>query len=359
MRPRAPARSCADVVLRVVAILARVGDSGVFVRGRVRRVGRVCDVTAEASKLGREYPNGGNGGDFSNDFTGPQARGPDDTIAQAFRQRPTAAAMIGIRGRRLRLASSSRAAKAVDIARSVRCGITPNGATSSGSVGSLGRRAAALGIGFGGWVMLGARGSRAHMAAVAASPRIEDILVDYPWPEEFPFRAQDFSRYDEGRDAAFYAEPRFVTHIDDNAIKALTKYYGQTLPPSGGSDVAILDICSSWISHLPKNYTAKRIAGLGMNEEELARNEQLTEFAVQDLNVDPILPYEDASFDAVLNAVSVDYMTKPLELFREIHRVLKPGGKAIMSFSNRCFPTKAIAIWTQTGDPDHILIVGR
>ena len=96
-----------------------------------------------------------------------------------------------------------------------------------------------------------------------------------------------------------------------------------------------------------------------MNEEELARNEQLTEFAVQDLNVDPTLPYEDASFDAVLNAVSVDYMTKPLELFREIHRVLKPGGKAIMSFSNRCFPTKAIAIWTQTGDPDHILIVGR
>ena len=95
---------------------------------------------------------------------------------------------------------------------------------------------------------------------------------------------------------------------------------------------------------------AGRVAGLGMNQEELVRNKQLTEFAVRDLNLDPTLPYADNSFDFITNCVSVDYLTRPLEVFKEIHRCLKPGGVAIMSFSNRCFPTKAIAIWTQTGD---------
>ena len=193
-----------------------------------------------------------------------------------------------------------------------------------------------------------------NVSAAAAKIDVEQLLRDYQWPDEFPFRAQDFARFDEGRDTAFYSQPRFVTHIDDGAIGALTKFYDENLPKSGQSDVAILDICSSWISHLPKGYTAGRIAGLGMNEEELRANDQLTEYTVKDLNVDPKLPYEDNSFDAVLNAVSVDYMTKPLQLFQEIERVLKPGGYAIMSFSNRCFPTKAIAVWTQTGDPDHV-----
>lgn len=95
-----------------------------------------------------------------------------------------------------------------------------------------------------------------------------------------------------------------------------------------------------------------------MNREELARNPILSDFVVHDLNEDPKLPYPDASFDVVTNAVSVDYLTRPLEVFKEINRVLKPGGLAIMSFSNRCFPTKAISIWTSTGDLDHIWIVG-
>merc|ERR1711871_1156689 len=90
----------------------------------------------------------------------------------------------------------------------------------------------------------------------------------------------------------------------------------------------------------------------------MGRNERLTEYVVRDLNQDPTLPFEDESFDFVCNVVSVDYLNKPLEIFREMHRVLKPGGSAIMSFSNRCFPTKAVAIWGQTDDAGHVWIVG-
>lgn len=193
---------------------------------------------------------------------------------------------------------------------------------------------------------------------MAATPAIEQVLENINWPAEMPFGPDDFQRYDESTDDIFYSQPRFVTHIDDGAIGALTEYYSQALPPSGSKDAAVLDICSSWISHYPAGYTAGRISALGMNEEELARNSVATDFAVHDLNVDPRLPYEDNSFNVVTNAVSVDYLSKPIEVFQEMHRVLKPGGKAIMSFSNRCFPTKAVAIWTSTGDPDHVFIVG-
>lgn len=159
-------------------------------------------------------------------------------------------------------------------------------------------------------------------------------------------------------DAQFYATPRLVTHIDDAAIGALTKHYSSVFPASGRTDTAILDVCSSWISHYPPGYTAGRISGLGMNGEELKRNKVLTDYSVTDLNAEPRLPYPDNTFDVVTNCVSVDYMTKPLEVMKEVQRVLKPGGLAIMSFSNRCFPTKAIAIWTSTGDLDHCWIVG-
>lgn len=193
--------------------------------------------------------------------------------------------------------------------------------------------------------------------AATKSP-VEAILENVQWPDQFPFGPEEFQRYDESSDQGFYAQPRFVTHIDDAAIAALTRYYEKVLPPSGSSDAAILDMCSSWISHYPKGYTLGRISGTGMNEAELKRNSVLTDYSVQDLNVTPKLPYEDGTFDVITNVVSVDYLTKPLEVFKEMHRVLKPGGLAIMSFSNRCFPTKAIAVWTATGDPDHAFIVG-
>eukprot|EP00195_Chlamydomonas_chlamydogama_P002031 CAMPEP_0202919678 /NCGR_PEP_ID=MMETSP1392-20130828/76457_1 /ASSEMBLY_ACC=CAM_ASM_000868 /TAXON_ID=225041 /ORGANISM="Chlamydomonas chlamydogama, Strain SAG 11-48b" /LENGTH=299 /DNA_ID=CAMNT_0049613135 /DNA_START=129 /DNA_END=1028 /DNA_ORIENTATION=+ len=196
------------------------------------------------------------------------------------------------------------------------------------------------------------------VAMATAVSEYEKVLDDPRWPAKWPFRDMDFRRYDEMPDTAFYSSPRFVYHIDEGAVNALTRYYGQVFPPSGKQDVAILDICSSWVSHYPEGYKAGRVAGLGMNEAELARNPQLTEFVVRDLNTDPKLPFEDASFDVITNCVSVDYLNKPLEVFQEMHRCLKPGGTAIMSFSNRCFPTKAIALWTQTGDADHIWIVG-
>jgi SAM-dependent methyltransferase len=203
--------------------------------------------------------------------------------------------------------------------------------------------------------VLGSSGSA--YAAQAKSDPYADVLKDPGFPEKFPFGEKEMGRYDESSDFIFYSQPRFVTHIDDAAIGALTKYYAREFPPAG-DNVAILDVCSSWISHYPEGYKAGKISGLGMNEDELKRNPILTDYTVRDLNEDPSFPYEDNTFDVVTNTVSVDYLTKPLEVMKEVNRVLKPGGLAIMSFSNRCFPTKAVAIWTATGDLDHVWIVG-
>ncbi|KAA6429290.1 MAG: ubiquinone menaquinone biosynthesis methyltransferase [Trebouxia sp. A1-2] len=188
------------------------------------------------------------------------------------------------------------------------------------------------------------------MAASATSPTVETILQNPNFPETFPFGPEEFQRYDETPDTSFYSQPRFVTHIDDGAIAALTKYYSQVLPPSGTEDAAILDMCSSWVSHYPKGYKLARIAARAQPS--------VTDFTVRDLNKEPKLPYEGNTFDVITNVVSVDYLNRPLEIFQEMHRVLKPGGLALMSFSNRCFPTKAIAVWTQTGDVDHAWIIG-
>lgn len=197
-----------------------------------------------------------------------------------------------------------------------------------------------------------------NLVARAATSEIAKVLLDPKYPPEYPFGEKEMQRYDESSDFIFYSQPRFVRHIDDDAIRALTEYYASVFPPSGNDDVAILDVCSSWISHYPEGYAAGRISGLGMNEDELKKNPVLTDYVVRDLNENPELPYEDNTFDVVTNAVSVDYLTRPLEMMKEVRRVLKPGGLAIMSFSNRCFPTKAVSIWTATGDLDHIWIVG-
>ena len=152
-----------------------------------------------------------------------------------------------------------------------------------------------------------------------------------------------FARLDESDDAAFYAAPRFVVHIDEATIAELTRWYGEVLAP--GSDV--LDLMSSWVSHLPEPAALPlgRVVGLGMNAEELAANPRLASFDVVDLNAAPRLPYADASFDAVLCAVSIQYLTRPLEVFAEAARVLRPGGRVAVATSHRCFPTKAIRAW--------------
>lgn len=206
--------------------------------------------------------------------------------------------------------------------------------------------------------MAGNLGNKAFLASARQKGVIEEVLKTVDWPEQFPFKEEDFQRFDESTDSYFYDTPRLVTHIDDPAIAALTKYYSEVLPPSNTPGVAVLDMCSSWVSHYPKGYKQDRIVGMGMNEEELKQNPVLTEHIVQDLNVNLKLPFEDNTFDVITNAVSVDYLTKPFEVFKEMCRILKPGGLAIMSFSNRCFWTKAISIWTSTGDADHVLIVG-
>jgi SAM-dependent methyltransferase len=147
-----------------------------------------------------------------------------------------------------------------------------------------------------------------------------------------------FDRQDEADDSGFYLLPRLVAHIDPQTIASLTDAY-RTLLPAGGE---LLDLMSSWISHLPDDVAYRRVAGLGMNAQELERNPRLDEFVVHDLNRAPELPHPDASFDAVINAVSIQYLTRPVEVFRSVARVLRPGGIHLIAMSHRCFPTKAI-----------------
>lgn len=147
-----------------------------------------------------------------------------------------------------------------------------------------------------------------------------------------------FRRQDESDDALFYAVPRLVTHIDDATIAALTQYYLETLDPRD----RVLDLMSSWISHLPEEVAYRHVTGLGMNAEELAANPRLDRALVHDLNREPLFPFDDDSFEAVLIAVSVQYLVRPFEVFAEIGRVLAPGGRCIVAMSHRLFPTKAI-----------------
>lgn len=168
-----------------------------------------------------------------------------------------------------------------------------------------------------------------------------------------PLQPQATDRIDETPDADFYAFARMVVHIDDATIAALTDYYAEVLTP--GADV--LDLMSSWVSHLPADPPLGRVAGLGMNAEELAANPRLTDHVVHDLNRNPTLPYDDASFDFVVNAVSVQYLTRPLEVFAEVARVLRPGGRSIVAMSHRCFPTKAIRAFHVPGATERYRLV--
>jgi len=158
--------------------------------------------------------------------------------------------------------------------------------------------------------------------------------------DESPFPPGFFDRQDPGPDADFYAAPRMVVHIDEATIAALTAWYAEALPPHAD----VLDLMSSWVSHLPpaERVPLGRVVGLGMNAAELAANPRLASFDVRDLNADPRLPYADASFDAVLCAVSIQYLVRPVEVMAEAARVLRPGGRLAIAVSHRCFPTKAI-----------------
>ncbi|MGR8918995.1 MAG: class I SAM-dependent methyltransferase [Gammaproteobacteria bacterium] len=170
-----------------------------------------------------------------------------------------------------------------------------------------------------------------------------------------PLPAALFERVDTGPDAEFYLLPRLVQHLDEATIAALSAFYAECLSP--GADV--LDLMSSWVSHLPPTPPLGRVAGLGMNADELAKNPRLDDFSVHDLNADPMLPYADGSFDAVLNAVSIQYLVRPLDVFAEIARVLRPGGLAVVAMSHRCFPTKAIRAFHAAGADDRMALVAE
>ena len=159
------------------------------------------------------------------------------------------------------------------------------------------------------------------------------------WRTNLP--ADAFEKEDKGDDLAFYAPPRLVSHIDDAAVSALTSYYARVIP----ADAIVLDLMSSWISHLPDTLATTQVIGHGMNAVELQANARLDRWFIADLNTAPALPLADATIDVALCCVGVQYLQKPDEVFAEVQRVLRPGGIFAVSYSNRCFPTKAVRIW--------------
>jgi SAM-dependent methyltransferase len=156
-------------------------------------------------------------------------------------------------------------------------------------------------------------------------------------------------------DAQFYSQPRLVQHVDEHFRERLTDLYRERL--EAGDEV--LDLMSSWVSHLPDDMSFDRVVGHGMNEEELAANERLDRYFLQDLNATQALPLDDGAFDAVLCAVSVQYLQYPEQVFAELGRTLRPGGVAVVSFSNRMFAQKAIQAWRASSGRERLGLVER
>lgn len=177
-----------------------------------------------------------------------------------------------------------------------------------------------------------------------------------------------FSRLDSSPDSIFYSDPRFVEHVDAQAVESMTSYISDRLLHPGDE---VLDLCSSWTSHIRKQQTSssgeaiplslKRVAGLGMNAKELESNPVLSDWTVLDLNADAKvkLPFEDESFDVVLLQLSIDYLIYPLEVLKEVSRVLRKNGRIAIVFSNRLFLSKAVGIWTGSDDIEHTYTVGN
>ena len=170
-----------------------------------------------------------------------------------------------------------------------------------------------------------------------------------PLPEEL------FNRTDESPDERFYETPRFVAHIDQATIDALTAFYREFLPPHAH----VLDLMSSWISHLPEERLLGRVAGLGMNAAELEANPRLNDYCVHNLNREPRLPYAPATFDRVTIAVSVQYLTRPIEVMTSVHETLRDEGAICIAMSHRLFPTKAIAAFHHLRADERVRLVSH
>jgi SAM-dependent methyltransferase len=183
-------------------------------------------------------------------------------------------------------------------------------------------------------------GSRDWMEAITRGVGMQARRDDRP--TDF-FAGTPFARPDESPDDRFYAKPRLVRHIDDTAVEMARQLYERFLTPG----TRVLDLMSSWDSHLPTQRAFQQVSGIGLNAAELEKNSALSDFKVHDLNKDPALPYATDHFDAVICTVSVEYLTNPWAVFAEAARVLRPGGHMIVTFSNRWFPPKAIALWPE------------
>ena len=184
----------------------------------------------------------------------------------------------------------------------------------------------------------------------------------------FPFTPEHFGRTDESDDSLFYQQPRRVMHIDEQAIDSIGELFRDVFAPDksavavsegsvGADGPAILDLLSSWRSHWPRGLPKSRMVGLGLNAVEMEKNPDLDEHIVHDVNKDPTLPFEDGTFDGVVISVSIQYLTRPIEVFKDVNRVLKPGAPFVVTFSNRMFFTKAVRIWTLGDDEQHMRIV--
>ena len=204
-----------------------------------------------------------------------------------------------------------------------------------------------------------------HHAPEEHGGRCQDVLPDLLHgpgmqvrarrrPTDF-FSGDGFRRTDETPDAAFYAMPRTIDHLDETALQEVTGLYARLLP----AGARVLDLMAGVNSHLAAVSTPAAVTGLGMNTEELDANPALTAHLVQDLNQDPELPFQEDSFDAVICTASVEYLTRPLEVFVEVNRVLKRGGVFINTFSNRWFPTKAIALWSDLHEFERMGLVSE
>ncbi len=188
------------------------------------------------------------------------------------------------------------------------------------------------------------------MGVISAGPGMQARCKGLP--TDF-FGDSPFTRADESNDAAFYEIPRLVTHIDQEAVGIVKGIYGGFLRDG----MRVLDLMSSWRSHIPEDLSLKALVGLGLNSREMEENRQLSEFLIHDLNREYHLPFQDRTFDAVICTVSVEYLTQPFRVFEEVARILLPGGIFIVTISNRWFPPKAIRIWGELHEFERIGLV--
>jgi SAM-dependent methyltransferase len=189
---------------------------------------------------------------------------------------------------------------------------------------------------------------------MAASAVVATLVLRHNSAMPTQLEPEFFRRLDDSDDEAFYLAPRFVVHIDEAAIRTVGEIYLSRLPRGG----AILDLMSSWRSHLPPELNPARVVGLGLNRPEMEDNPALTEIVKHNLSRRAQLPFDDVSFDGAVLSVSVQYLIHPVEVFAEVGRVLRPGAPFIVTFSNRMFPTKAVAIWVNASEEQRVDLVG-